>query len=271
MARLLTTVLPLLALFPQETPEDSAPAPLSQEQIRAAQDWIRLLALDEVARRDEAAENLFRLGAAVIPLVREAERDEPDEEIRSRLRSILDRFPKLRAILRLPRASIRMGESLEPALVLRNASDHPVQVIHCLDASDVGWRYPKVLVEITDAEGNPQSPPRFGRCGNMNALSLEDFSTLPAGEEFLPVKPGSFGHWAFRWKPEKPGQYRIRWTYDAAGEVPDAWWNELHLGPLDAEVIDRLRRVPRDRFESPWASFEVVEGEGPPTDSQRDR
>lgn len=97
---------------------------------------------------------------------------------------------------------------LEPGrFALVNVSRRSQRVLPALDGSDMGWRMPKVMVEWRDAVGEPVSPRRMSRCGNMNALRPQDWVTLAPGEQ-LELTNG----WVRAEPP--PGAVEMRLVYD---------------------------------------------------------
>jgi hypothetical protein len=129
----------------------------------------------------------------------------------------------------------RVGEWLPLQFSLVNQSAVPVRVLRSLDASDIGWRYPKIQVELEGPDGQVWGEPG-GRCGLMNSLTLRDFQVLRPGEAFDPFGPGSFGHSALRHLPEKPGTWTVRFTYDTSGA---GGWD-----PIDPEAAVLMGSVP---------------------------
>ena len=129
--------------------------------------------------------------------------------------------------------------------VLHNVGTVPFEVVPSLDASDVGWRYPKIGIDI-EHDGEPVTVETWGRCGMMNPLTADDLRTLPPGESLNPFGPGSFGHERLRWTPTEPGEYRVRLRYDF-GEHSD--W--LQAEPM---LQAQLTTAPSGQYASPWVS-----------------
>jgi hypothetical protein len=107
----------------------------------------------------------------------------------------------------------RVGERLPLGFSVVNAGPVAVDAIPSLDASDVGWRYPKIGIEIVDPDGTVVEPGDLGRCGMTNPLAD-----------------------ALAFVPDRPGGWRVRFTYDTSGA--DGW------GPLDPDVAARIAGVP---------------------------
>jgi hypothetical protein len=129
----------------------------------------------------------------------------------------------------------RVGEPLPLRFSLYNTSDVPVRVLPALDASDAGWRYPKIEVELVDPDGQVQGAPG-ARCGMMNTLERRDLRDLRPGEELDPFGPSTFAHSALEHRPEKRGTWTVRFTYDTSGA---GGWD-----PIEPDVLKLIDSVP---------------------------
>ncbi len=150
-----------------------------------------------------------------------------------------------------------MGEPLPVEFRIRNVSDAAVLVLPSLDASDVGWRYPKYAIEVRDESGAVVPVEPGGRCGNVNQLAAGDFVELAPGGEVDPFGEGTFGHYALAWCPSRPGRYTVRGVYDVSGD--DDGWRTSKAGPPDAAAHARLEKLVRGRFESNDVTIVVEE------------
>jgi len=106
----------------------------------------------------------------------------------------------------------RVGQHLPLTIHLRNTGAHALTVLPDLDGSAHGWRAPRLLIEVTDPDG--QVVDALGsRCGNMNRLRASDFTSLAPGEALaLP----QWGHPALdSFAPDRPGAWQVVVTYDS--------------------------------------------------------
>lgn len=144
---------------------------------------------------------------------------------------------------KIPRINVR----------LRNISDEEQAVVRSVDASDVGWRYPKYACEILDAVGKPETDgQRRYRCGNCNVLKSNDVKILKPGEEFDPFGPGSFDQSTLRsWKPHRAGVYTVRIVCDFSSSDPAEWNGRIERAEVDPESVwELIRRVPKVKLEA---------------------
>ncbi len=135
-----------------------------------------------------------------------------------------------------------VGEPLPVAFSLVNTGPEPMRVITALDASDVGWRYPKIDIEIEQVGVGPVAVEPLGRCGLMNPLTRRDLQLLSPGGSLDPLGPGTFGHHLLDWTPTRPGTYRVRMIYDLG--TPDRWTQ------APPELIPELSSLPAGRHVS---------------------
>jgi len=143
----------------------------------------------------------------------------------------------------------KVGEPLPVRFSLRNTGDAPFDVIPALDASDVGWRYPKIDIKIEKVGEGPVSIPSPGRCGVMNSLNTRDLRQLRPGEALDPFGPGTFGHQKLTWAPDAPGTYRVWLVYDF-GDHTD--WAQA-----DDAIRPLLETVPTGSYRSPVVEVKV--------------
>lgn len=142
-----------------------------------------------------------------------------------------------------------VGSPLPVHFALTNTGPETFHVVPSLDASDVGWRYPKIDVEVEQVGVGAVTPEEVGRCGMMNPLTERDLRPLSPGESLDPFGPGTFSHHALRYTPSAPGEYRVRMVYDLG--TPDDW------GQADPALRERLSTVPPGKHTSPWVSLTV--------------
>ncbi|MFT5685036.1 MAG: hypothetical protein ACI8RZ_005982 [Myxococcota bacterium] len=150
-------------------------------------------------------------------------------------------------------ASVRsegaVGEPLPVDFALVNVGPETFHVVPALDASDVGWRYPKIDVEIERVGFGAVVPEEMGRCKMMNPLTERDLRPLSPGESLNPFGPGTFGHSALRFTPAEPGEYRVRMVYDLG--TPDDWTQ------AEPALHASLSTLPTGKHTSPWVSVTV--------------
>lgn len=167
----------------------------------------------------------------------------------------------LSLILTVPTEPIRVGEAVPLSIEVRNVSDRPLYMVGVLDGSEVGFRYPHYLPQITA----PQPlPPTEGlpECGNVAPLRLKDFRLLQPGEGFDPTVPlddiAYLSLITFKtFRPPFPGRYEFRLTLSTESERDEQWLGIIEY-PGKEQVLSRLAQVPRVRIESNAAVVEVV-------------
>jgi hypothetical protein len=167
----------------------------------------------------------------------------------------------LSLILTVPAQPIRVGEAVPLSVVVRNVSDRPLYMVGVLDGSEVGFRYPHYLPQITALQ--PLPPPEgLPECGNVAPLRLKDFRLLQPGEGFDPTSPHDeiaylplITFQTFR--PPFTGRYEFRLTLSTESEQDEQWLGIIEY-PGKEQVLSRLAQVPRLRIESNVATVEVV-------------
>lgn len=132
-----------------------------------------------------------------------------------------------------------------------NRTDHPLSIIRSLDASDVGWRYPKLDLEIRDVDGHLVDGSPIGRCGLVNPLTASDFVELAPGARTNLLGDGTFGHYRLSGPNGlAPGVYTVTLHYDLRFDGPD---RASHEPGIDA----KLAALPKGRYSSPPITIEV--------------
>jgi len=142
---------------------------------------------------------------------------------------------------------------------IKNVSDREVDVVSCLDGSDVGWRFPRFIVKLWGPDGKPVNR-SLGRCGNCNGLGKADVVSLKPNEEFDPLGPGTLGHHTLtQWTPAVVGKYRLTLTVDYSAHDPAEWNGPEERVTVDGEKVRKLLAcVPREKMES-TLEFEVTD------------
>lgn len=66
-------------------------------------------------------------------------------------------------------------EETELQIEVQNVSNRPTKFVPPLDASEVGWRYPRTSLVITDSQRNVVPPLEAARCGNYGEMRAITF------------------------------------------------------------------------------------------------
>jgi hypothetical protein len=167
--------------------------------------------------------------------------------------------PLLTVSVIAPEGTQKVGARVPIRVEVRNVSAAPVWVVGVLGGSEEGQRFPHYRPEI---EGPPPAtPPEFEGCGNVPPLRMQEFRRLLPGESFDPTDASggasylplaSFNNFV----PGRAGRYRARLVLDMRSDNAEEWLGMLGY-PGEAEVLERLRQVPRLRVESNVATIEV--------------
>lgn len=169
----------------------------------------------------------------------------------------------LSALLTADRTRVRPGERVRFTLTIRNASTEEVAMAGVLDGSESCIRYPHYRVQVAGPPGfvEPAAPPV---CGIVAPLLAADMRLLAPGEGFDPTAPGAgpdplklrgLEHFPF----ELSGRYEFWVVVSTQSDREDDWLG-LSEYPQKAPALERLRRVPRLRFESNRLAIVVTTG-----------
>jgi hypothetical protein len=151
------------------------------------------------------------------------------------------------------RRQISSGVTLPLTFYVVNRTDHALPVLRSLDASDMGWRYPKIDIEIRDAKGRLIEPGGIGRCGLVNPLQADDFVELAAGERLDLLGEGGFGHHRLRYPLNlAPGTYTVMLRYDISFAE-----RERKGGEPDTNLRAKIDRLPRGVYTSAPVTIEI--------------
>jgi len=152
------------------------------------------------------------------------------------------------------RTQIKRGQPWPLAFYAVNRTAGPLHVLRSLDASDAGWRYPKIDLEIRDAKGELVLGPTIGRCGLVNPLTDEDFVELASGDRVDLLGEGTFGHYKLRDTSYlRPGRYTVTLRYDLR-------FDELERGKqmtIDERVSQRIGSLPKGLYFSPPITIDL--------------
>jgi len=166
----------------------------------------RLYALLNAAQ-DHEERIEYELAIALISLV-----DPPDLVVEHALEQ---RAKALRGLLDGRRVELELERGVDSegrprfTATLENTGTLPVLAVQPGDGSDVGWRTPRTRWEVRDdATGELVEAPRRGRCGNLNAIRLEEMVTLAPGEKC------ALNQWFGQPYLPPAGTYRVVLHYD---------------------------------------------------------
>ncbi|HEY5925678.1 MAG TPA: hypothetical protein VIV11_28525 [Kofleriaceae bacterium] len=150
------------------------------------------------------------------------------------------------------RTEIKRGEPLPLSFYAVNRTTRTLPVLPSLDASDMGWRYPKITVDIRDANGQLVEGPMVGRCGMVNPLTAEDFVELPSGAQFELFGERAFGHHKLRDTSHlAPGRYTVTLHYDLSFAEPE------RKGGFDDSVRAKVELLPKGVYSSPPMTIDI--------------
>lgn len=166
---------------------------------------------------------------------------------------------QLEVVLTIPAGPHAAGAVVPVRAEVRNVSGRPLWVVGVLDGSEGGHRHPVYQPSIVGPR--PAAPPESEGCGNVAPLRLEDFRRLAPGEGFDPTDARAGANFlpllAFaHFTPARAGRYELRLTLSTASANVEDWLGMLGY-PGEAEVVARLKEVPRLSVESNTAVVEV--------------
>jgi hypothetical protein len=140
-------------------------------------------------------------------------REHPPEPERAR--------PVIAVVPSASQIKVAAGERIPLDFSIVNQGGSAVRVLRSLDASDVGWRYPKINIEVRDAAGELVPVPMMGRCGLVNPLTADAFVALAPGQRLSLLGEGTFGHYALDAGIAEAGRYTLTLRYDLTFESRD--------------------------------------------------
>jgi hypothetical protein len=154
--------------------------------------------------------------------------------------------------LSAPKGPARIGIVFPVHVEVKNISAGPIWIVGVLDGSEAAYRFPHYKPSIT--RPRPIAPAEVDGCGNVAPLRLEDFRQLAAGERFDPTEArGGAAYLPLlglaNFIPTDAGRYEIRLHLSTESAEPEEWLGMLGY-PGEAQVIERLKAVPRMRVES---------------------
>ncbi len=136
--------------------------------------------------------------------------------------------------------SIRAGQrEFKFKLKFSNPNDVPLTIVRPIDGCDVGWRFANYEWTATDSAGKALQKQAAFRCGNTNALVVEDFIQIPAGES-VTLGSGFLMPPTIAFPMGEPGKVKLTLTYTCDPARPND--NGLPLGdPEDGTDVLRKR------------------------------
>lgn len=112
-------------------------------------------------------------------------------------------------------------------------------MIHALDGSLDGMRYPRYVVSARLNDEPLARNEKYLRCGNTNSLEAGDYELLQPGESTHPL--GDFYYLLGGLQVDKPGQYAVTLTYDT--EAPNDTRFRGDLGKNDESLLKKVLRT----------------------------
>jgi hypothetical protein len=161
--------------------------------------------------------------------------------------------PAIAVVPSASRVTVAAGERIPLDFSIVNQGPRAVQVLRALDGSDVGWRYPKITIEIRDAAGEVVPAPMMGRCGLINPLTADDFVALEPQARVSLVGEGTFGHHALDVGIAEAGRYTLTFRYDLTFESRDK-------SSPSPELAAAIAALPRGVYTSEPVVVEVTGG-----------
>jgi hypothetical protein len=134
--------------------------------------------------------------------------------------------------------TIREGERIPVSVTVVNRGPSAVTLVKPGDGSASGWRTPVIGWWVVDARLTDKRHPQHisertgGRCGNINALRIEEVFQLGPGQTIR------LDEWLWRPPMNKAGKFRVAFHYR---NVPQLQWSGLPLGTHDSEAMRLIR------------------------------
>lgn len=157
--------------------------------------------------------------------------------------------PALAIVVATTSTSVPVGKPLPLRFTVVNRTNQTLPVLRSLDASDVGWRYPKIDIIVRDHAGKRVEVEARGRCGLMNPLTAKDFVELAPREQVDLFGEDMFDHHVMYSGIATPGRYTITLRYDLSFSGDDA--------PHDDDIAPLLAKLPKGVYESAPIELEV--------------
>jgi len=170
--------------------------------------------------------------SSVDPKVAEAATHVPGDIV-CKLTSLKDRY--------------RVGDQPEISARIINGTEKAIYLVGILDGSERKARYPHVYYDVSGVEGG-LSETKYGLCGVLNPLRIEDFIRVEPASGFYPSNPtdsqgfrqaAKLRNWSF----VKVGGYTFKYHYSTENEDIKDWRGSVREIP--SEVNELWRNVAR--------------------------
>ena len=159
-------------------------------------------------------------------------------------------------VLKADKTTIKLGEQPKFSASITNHSNEDVLLVPALDGSAEGWRYPIIDFYVIKPKNAPE-PQAWGRCGNMNNITKNDFIKVPKGKSFTPIKASTSNQSN---EFTATGIYTVQLSYATDGK-PTQWHGFMGtLSPVYKSTIRRLlANVPSMNIKSNIVTITVEE------------
>jgi hypothetical protein len=158
--------------------------------------------------------------------------------------------------LNTDKLTIRLGEQPTFSAIVTNNTQKEVLLVPALDGSTSSMRYPLIHFDVTKPKDAPK-PEVWGRCGNTNNITKNDFQKVPKGKS-LEILSG----WSTYLSNEftAVGTYTVQVTYATDGK-PDQWHGFMGaLTPVyKSNIRHLLSKVPIMKLKSNVVTITVIE------------
>lgn len=163
-------------------------------------------------------------------------------------------------VLTVPSDPQKVGVVVPVKIEVRNVSPDPFWMVGVLDGSEQGYRFPQYRPSITSEQ--PVPPPEMEACGNLAPLRLQDFTHLDPNESFDPTVSDSGAAYLpiytfANFVAPAPGSYQFQLKLSTRSDKEEDWLG-MRGYPGEAEVLVRLKDVPRVEVESNMATLVVI-------------
>jgi hypothetical protein len=141
----------------------------------------------------------------------------------------------------------RVGDQPEISARIINGAEKAIYLVGILDGSERKARYPHVYYDVSGVEGG-LSETKYGLCGVLNPLRIEDFIRVEPASGFYPSNPtdsqgfrqeAKLRNWSF----VKAGSYTFKYHYSTENEDIKDWRGSVRETP--SEVNELWRKVAR--------------------------
>lgn len=232
---------------------------------------LRDLGSESYEVRERASGELEALGLNIVPHIQNALDQIRDPEVKARLRHTLRKLCRVRAVLRIIRPEIDLGDSIRWYVALVNEQLEPVMLAKPPDTSVECWLWPRLRFEVEGPGGVPVTLGSATFCNGKHKLFGGEI-TRTCEKYFAPLswlvprgrRMVIASWWTGRagggildsWRPGVPGIYRIRCIYDSTVAQPPLIRASVPI-PLDRWNPD-LMLIQREQIVSEWVELSVL-------------